>query len=161
MSNSATKPSTHYDNPSTAQWLSRFLAVRIAAIVAMCGAATVFAHQCVSQLHELESGSLSNLSTLAISIVAFVASLLIVLFVEVCNMTRRFRAAEQQVRVAMQRIRAGDVGFRVARRPGEPMARLVQECNGLLAWLNHNPPSGVNVDRDLFDLDADDEDELA
>lgn len=76
-------------------------------------------------------------------------------------MTRRFRAAEQQVRVAMQRIRAGDVGFRVARRPGEPMARLVQECNGLLAWLNHNPPSGVNVDRDVFDLDADDEDELA
>lgn len=127
----------------------------------MCSAAMMFAYQCVSQLERLESGTMSDLSTLTISTVAFVASLLAVMLVEVCNMIRRFRGPEQQIRVAMQRIRAGDIGFRVARRPGEPMARLVHECNGLLEWLNQNPPCGVRVDGDVFDLDADDEADLA
>jgi len=137
--------------------MPRFLALRIAAIVAMCGAAFWFAQACVSQLEQAEAGAVSTPSTLTLSIVAFLGCLVVVLLVEVCNMTRRFRGPEAQVRVALQRIRAGDIGFRVARRPGEPMARLVNECNGLLEWLNRNPPGDVNVDGDVFDLDPADE----
>ena len=60
----------------------------------------------------------------------------------------------------MQRIRAGDVGFRVAIHRGQPLGRLLHECNGLLEWLNHNPPSGVRVDRDVFDIGGEEEIDL-
>lgn len=155
MSNSATTRQERLDNAATTPWIQHFLALRIAAIVALCSAAFWFTQQCVSQLEHVEAGGVSTPTTLLMPIVAFIACLVLVLLVEVCNMTRRFRAPEQQVRVAMQRIRAGDIGFRLARRPGEPMARLVGECNGLLEWLNRNPPGDVRVDGDVFELDAD------
>ena len=53
----------------------------------------------------------------------------------------------------MQRIRAGDVGFRVALRRGEPLGALVHECNDLLEWLNRNPPPGSRLDADVFELE--------
>lgn len=43
----------------------------------------------------------------------------------------------------MQRIRSGDVDFRVALRRGEPLSQLLHECNRLLEWLIRNPPGGV------------------
>jgi len=140
--------------------MSRTMALRLAAIVAMCIAATAFAGHCVSHLQALDSHADETGSALGILAAVFVGSLLLVLLVEVAGFTRRFHRPEQQVRVAMQRIRAGDVGFRVAQRRGEPLGRLLHECNGLLDWLNRNPPSGVRVDADVFEISCEVEEEL-
>ncbi|MFT4841100.1 MAG: hypothetical protein ACJA0V_002314 [Planctomycetota bacterium] len=134
--------------------------LRISVLVAMCIAATWFAIECVSHLRGLTSGAMPTVDRLVVSASIMVASIVIVLLAEVANFTRRFHRPEQQVRAAMQRIRAGDVGFRVALRRGEPLSRLLHECNGMLEWLNRNPPCGVRIDADVFDIESDDEDQL-
>lgn len=129
----------------------------------MCIAASWFAVECVSHLRSLHSTTSPSTDGLVVSAAVFVASLVVVLLAEVANFTRRFHRPEQQVRTAMQRIRAGDVGFRVAMRRGEPLSRLLHECNGLLEWLNRNPPQGVRTDSDEFELavDAEDDEDLS
>ena len=133
------------------------LTLRIAATVVMCIAATAFAGECVSHLQTLASEQLADPNRLVMATVALVASIAMVLVLEIANLTRRFRGPEQQLRAAMQRIRAGDVGFRLALRRGEPLSRLLHECNSLLEWLNRNPPGGARVDGDVFEVDVDGE----
>lgn len=134
--------------------------LRINAIVVMCIAALFFACQCVAHLEALTSDAAGSSSALVLAAAVFVASLVVVLLVEIVSLTRRCFGPERQMRSAMQRIRAGDVGFRVAVRRGEPLGRLLHECNALLEWLNRNPPTGARVDRDVFELGAGDEAEL-
>ena len=130
-------------------------ALRVGALVALCSAAAVYASVSLSRLQAVVGSvdSASHPESLVWSAGALVAAAVFVLLVEVANIVRRFRTPEQQVRLAMQRIRAGDVGFRIARRRGEPLGRLVADCNDMLEWLNRNPPDGVRVDRDVFELD--------
>lgn len=158
---SQTTTSARHRNSDLRGLAVRVMVLRISVIVAMCIAATWFAAECVSHLRALASGASSSVDGLVVSASVLVASLVVVLLVEVANFTRRFHRPEQQVRAAMQRIRAGDVGFRVALRRGEPLSRLLHECNGLLEWLNRNPPGGARVDADVFEIGSDDEDELA
>ncbi|MFK7739851.1 MAG: hypothetical protein AB8H80_05965 [Planctomycetota bacterium] len=86
---------------------------------------------------------------------AFVVAIVFMLLVEVAGVRHRFARPEQNLRRAMKRIRAGDVGFRIPDRGSEPLGRLVSECNSLLEWLNHNPPDGARVDDDMFELPED------
>lgn len=131
--------------------------LRVAAIVVLCIVAAAFAAELLSHLQAAVDRNLAPASTDALWVwaVGLIAAVLVALLVEVANIVRRFRRPEQQVRLAMQRIRAGDVGFRIARRRGEPLGRLVHECNDLLEWLNRNPPEGARLDRDVFELDPD------
>ncbi|MFT4514728.1 MAG: hypothetical protein ACI89X_004371 [Planctomycetota bacterium] len=153
--------SVRHRNADLSSLVSRVMLLRVSVVVAMCIAATWFAAECVSHLRSLTTGAMPAADGLMISASVFVASLVVVLLAEVANFTRRFHRPEQQVRAAMQRIRAGDVGFRVALRRGEPLGRLLHECNGMLEWLNRNPPSGVRMDADVFEIESDDEDEIA
>tara|TARA_R110002072_G_scaffold4174_2_gene29445 strand:+ start:29841 stop:30326 length:486 start_codon:yes stop_codon:yes gene_type:complete len=158
---SETTTSARHRNVGLHGFAAKAMVLRIAVIVAMCIAAAWFAAECVSHLQALASGAAPSADGLVVSASVFVTSLVVVLLAEVANFTRRFHRPEQQVRAAMQRIRAGDVGFRVALRRGEPLSRLLHECNGLLEWLNRNPPGGARLDADVFEIDRDDEDELA
>ena len=153
--------SVRHRNGDLRGWGSQVMLLRISVVVAMCIAATWFAVECVLHLRSLTSGDAHAADRVVVSASVFVASLVFVLLAEVANFTRRFHRPEQQVRAAMQRIRAGDVGFRVALRRGEPLSRLLHECNGLLEWLNRNPPGGARIDADIFELESDDEDEIA
>ena len=135
--------------------------VRLGALGVLCVAAIVFAAHCLSHLHAVRDARPCSSETVAISAAAFVLSIVAVLLIEVVGITDRFRRPEQQVRLALQRIRAGDVGFRIGHRRGEPLGRLVHECNHLLEWLNRNPPSGVSVDGDVFELPTDEDQERA
>jgi uncharacterized membrane protein YbhN (UPF0104 family) len=132
--------------------------LRVAAILLLCVVAALFGAAMVAHLQSAVHGQAGprGADALWIWAVALVVAAAIALLVEVANIVRRFRRPEQQVRLAMQRIRAGDVGFRIARRRGEPLGRLVHECNDLLEWLNRNPPDGARIDRDVFDLEGDD-----
>lgn len=130
---------------------------RISAVVLMCVAATAFTMSCLSHLESIRAAEAIGDEALAVSTAVFVGTIALVLLVEVLGVGARLGRSEQQVRRAMQRIRAGDVGFRVRTHSGEPLARLVHECNSTLEWLNHNPPKGVRIDGDVFDLAADEE----
>lgn len=129
--------------------------LRVAAIVAMCGVCAMFAASLLSQLQAVVDDAQAPPAVGALQFwsLALAFAVFVTLLVEVANIGRRFRRPEQQVRLAMQRIRAGDVGFRIARRRGEPLGRLVHECNDMLEWLNRNPPEGTRIDRDVFELD--------
>jgi len=158
MSSSATSPHGRLGNERSLVDTWPMQSLRALAIVALCVVAALFANALLSHLQSVVDGAdeAAGVDALWIWSVALAVAVLGALLVEVANIVRRFRRPEQQVRLAMQRIRAGDVGFRIARRRGEPLGRLVHECNDLLEWLNRNPPDGARVDRDVFELDADD-----
>lgn len=133
---------------------SRVMLLRVSVVVAICIDATWFAVECVSQLQSLTSADLPATDGMVVS-----ASLLVlVLLMDVANFARRFHRSDQQVRAAMQRIRPGDVDFRVALRRSEPLSRLLHECNRLLEWLNRNRPGGVHNGEHVFEIDCDDHD---
>lgn len=88
---------------------------------------------------------------------ALLASLLLVVAVEVLREAGRYGAPEHTLRLAMQRIRAGDIGFRVGLRRGDPLTGLARECNELLEWLNVNRPPGVRGGGDIVEVGNDDE----
>lgn len=133
----------------------RRAASRITAALLLCAVAGMFAGALLSHLRTVVEGGDSSAAVRDLQLwsVALVVATLAALLLEVANASRRFRTPERQVRRAMQRIRAGDVGFRVALRRGEPLGALVHECNDLLEWLNRNPPPGSRLDADVFELE--------
>ena len=64
----------------------------------------------------------------------------------------RVAGPEYRLRRALQRIRTGDLGFRVNLRRGDLLAGLAQECNELLDWLNANPPRGAHTGTDIVEV---------
>lgn len=85
---------------------------------------------------------------------AFLLASALVVVVQALRVASRVAGPEHRLRVAMQRIRAGDIGFRVALRRGDLLGSLATECNALLDWLNHNPPGSVRTGGDLVELPA-------
>ncbi|MFO1077671.1 MAG: hypothetical protein U1E73_08085 [Planctomycetota bacterium] len=61
----------------------------------------------------------------------------------------RVAGPEYRLVLAMQRIRRGDLSFRVHLRRGDLLVPLARECNELLEWLNRNPPQGAVTGGDL------------
>ena len=72
--------------------------------------------------------------------------------VQAARVAHRVAGPEYRLRQALQRIRAGDLTFRVHLRKGDLMSGLAHECNELLEWLNANPPAGARTGSDLLDL---------
>ncbi len=133
------------------------LPMRFAAIVAMCGTAAAFVWHCLGLVRSVGSGDLETHAGSEVIVLAFVSSILAVVLVEVAGIARRLQWPEHKLRLALQRIRAGDVGFRVSLRRGDPLTGLARECNDVLEWLNANPPPGVRVGTDIVDMPVDDE----
>jgi len=125
---------------------------RVLPIVALCISAAAFAAFGLVLMQSLDGPVRHADVGLAISLVVFVSSALAVVGAEVRSVAHRFERPEQQVRLALQRIRQGDVGFRVSLRRGESLAGVAFECNELLDWLNVNPPAGVQTGGDIVDL---------
>ncbi len=61
---------------------------------------------------------------------------------------------------AMQRVREGDIGFRVHLRKGDMLMDVANEFNHLLDWLNANPPGDVKVGSDVVDVEIVEEDDM-
>jgi HAMP domain-containing protein len=85
----------------------------------------------------------------------FVAASVAVVAVQSLRVASRVAGPEYRLRLALQRIRSGDLGFRVNLRRGDLLTGLARECNELLDWLNANPPSVARrVGGDTFELGA-------
>jgi hypothetical protein len=83
---------------------------------------------------------------------SFVASCAAVALLQTLRIAHRVAGPEHRLRRALQRMRGGDLGFRIALRRGDLLGGLARECNELLDWLNHNPPAGVRTGGDVVDI---------
>jgi len=69
------------------------------------------------------------------------------------RVAQRVAGPEHRLRQVLQRIRAGDLTTRARLRKGDLLGGLAEECNELIDWLNHNPPSGTSTGSDLLLVD--------
>lgn len=73
----------------------------------------------------------------------FFAACALVVLVQSVRLAGRVAGPELRLCRALQRIRSGDVAFRVSLRRGDLLGGLARECNDLLDWLNeHRPATG-------------------
>ena len=135
---------------------SRHLALRLLPIVALCITAIAFAGHCLVLMQSVARDDHASPFGFWPAAAAFIACVLLVVILEVARIGKRFEQPERLLRRAMQRMRGGDVGFRVTAKRGEPLGGLVRECNELLEWLNANPPAGARVGGDIVELPVDD-----
>lgn len=89
-----------------------------------------------------------------LAVVAFLVTVAAVVVAQCLRMSERLAGPEHRLRAALQRIRTGDLGFRVTLRRGDPLQELASECNALLDWLNENPPAGARTGTDIVQLGA-------
>jgi len=79
-----------------------------------------------------------------------------VVVIQSVRVAQRVAGPEHRLILSLQRIRTGDLSFRVHLRKGDLLGDLAAECNTLLDWLNANPPHGARTGSDLVDIvDAD------
>jgi len=69
------------------------------------------------------------------------------------RIAERAAGPENRLIQAIRRVRTGDVAFRVHLRSGDLLADLADEFNGLLDWLNVNPPAGVITGSDVVEVE--------
>jgi hypothetical protein len=69
------------------------------------------------------------------------------------RVAQRVSGSQRRLVESLQRIRSGDLAFRVHLRRGDLLTDLAHECNALLEWLNASPPQGARTGTDVFDVD--------
>jgi hypothetical protein len=122
--------------------------------VAMFASAVALATYLHDVLLDVASGRSPAVDRLGLwlAVVGFVLAAAAVIGVEALHAARGVHGPELRLRLAMQRIRDGDLGFRVTLRRGDLLGGLAHECNELLEWLNQNPPEGARVGSDVVDV---------
>jgi hypothetical protein len=134
--------------------LSRLaMALPIACLVVAVVVLTLY---CESLLADATSGRAVVAGDLPLVLAAggFLAAAAAVVVLQASRVASRVAGPEYRLRVALQRIRGGDIGFRVHLRRGDLLTGLAHECNELLDWLNANPPAGVATGSDVVDVEA-------
>lgn len=124
------------------------LVVLLSVVVAM----TVY---CRALLVDATEGRAVVIGDLPLVLLAggFVLASAAVVVAQSVRVASRVAGPEHRLRQALQRIRSGDVGFRVHLRRGDLLIGLADECNALLDWLNDNPPVGVRTGSDVVQVD--------
>lgn len=70
-----------------------------------------------------------------LSVGGFLLTSLVVFVLQVARMAARVAGPEFRLKRSLQRIRSGELGFRVDLRRGDLLAGLAEECNLLVDWL--------------------------
>ena len=125
-------------------------------VVLMAAAVTVLTLYCRSLLVEAANGQHVTIGTLPLVLVAggFLIASASVVLLQSTRVVTRVAGPELRLARAMQRIRGGDISFRVHLRRGDLLTDLARECNALLDWLNTNPPNGVVTGGDVVEVAA-------
>lgn len=89
--------------------------------------------------------------------ICLVSCLLVVL--QGLRLQRRLAGPTLRVIAGMQRVRAGDLSFRIHLRRGDYLSEIAFEFNKVIDWLNENPPEGARTGSDVVDVYAVDHDE--
>lgn len=120
----------------------------------LLGAVVALAWYCRNLLGDADAGRLVAVGDmpLLLFVGAFLVAGAAVVAVQSLRVANRVAGPEYRLRQALQRIRSGDVGFRISLRRGDLLTGLAAECNELLEWLNHNPPAGVRTGTDVVEV---------
>jgi hypothetical protein len=108
---------------------------------------------------------LPSLVPLFLAVLGFTLASGAVVVFQALRFSHRIAGPAYRLIKSMQRIRTGDVGFRVTLRRGDHLTEVATELNNLLDWLNENPPAGVKTGSDLIrvgrspEIDADDDED--
>ncbi len=90
-----------------------------------------------------------TLVPLFVALLGFVAAATLVLWFQAMRLAQRLAGPAYRLVKSMERIRGGDISFRVHLRRGDHLTEVAAEMNSLLDWLNANPPRGVKTGGDL------------
>lgn len=131
------------------------VATALPGIVMICSLVSL-AWFCRSLLVEAAAGRTANVGGIGLwaAVGGFLFAAGAVVMVQSLRLVNRVAGPEYRMRRALQRIRDGDVGFRIALRRGDLLTGLARECNDLLEWLNKNPPPGVRTGSDIVEVAA-------
>lgn len=89
-----------------------------------------------------------------LSVGGFLAMSMAVFLLQVVRLANRVAGPEHRLQRSLQRIRSGDLGFRITLRRGDLLTGLAKECNELIEWLNVNPPAGARTGGDVVEIEA-------
>lgn len=92
---------------------------------------------------------LPSLLPLFVSILGFTLAAGAVVVFQAMRFSQRIAGPAYRLIKSMERIRSGDISFRVNLRRGDHLTEVAAEMNNLLDWLNDNPPDGVRTGTDL------------
>lgn len=130
-------------------WLGAVLPV--AAITAAVGLMTLVCRQLLAEATAGDAVPALELPFYAGG-ACFLLAAVAVVVVQSMRIAGRVSGPEFRLVQSLQRIRSGDLAFRVHLRKGDLLADLAHECNVLLDWLNANPPVGSRTGSDLFEV---------
>lgn len=92
---------------------------------------------------------LPSLVPLFVAVLGFTLASAAVVVFQAMRFSHRIAGPAYRLIKSMERIRCGDVSFRVNLRRGDHLTEVASEMNNLLDWLNENPPAGVKTGTDL------------
>lgn len=124
-------------------------------LVLMLGAVTILTLYCRGLLLEAVAGQPVSIGSLPLLLVAgaFLFASAAVILLQSVRVAGRVAGPELRLLRAMQRIRTGDISFRINLRRGDLLSGLARECNELLDWLNANPPRGAQTGGDIVRME--------
>lgn len=136
----------------SAQRLGRWVAALPVAAMVVAGLALTF--YCRALLGAAGEGRQVAIGDGSVFVFAgsFVATAVWVIAAHSLRLAGRVAGPEYRLCRALQRIRTGDLGFRVNLRRGDLLGGLALECNDLLDWLNANPPNGARTGTDIVEV---------
>lgn len=105
---------------------------------------------------------LPSLVPLFVSVLGFTLASGAVVVFQALRFSHRIAGPAYRLVRSMERMRSGDLAFRVNLRRGDHLTEVAAEMNRLLDWLNANPPSGARTGTDVVELTGggvEDEDE--
>lgn len=121
------------------------IAVTLFPSIALAATTLVVAVFCRRLLGEAARAEveLPSLLPLFVALLTFVVTSGLVILVQALRFSHRVSGPAYRLTKSMERIREGDIGFRVKLRSGDHLTEVAQEMNRLLEWLNTNPPGAV------------------
>lgn len=130
------------------------LTLPLAALFALVLLLTFFCHRMLCGIASGESGMQMS-TAIFLSAGGFLVASMAVVVLQASRVAQRVAGPEYRLRQSLQRIRGGDISFRIHLRKGDMLVGLAQECNELLDWLNRCPPPGCKTGTDVFDVSPD------
>jgi len=106
---------------------------------------------CRRLLHEAmeQDIELPSLVPLFLAVLGFTLASGAVVVFQALRFSHRIAGPAYRLIQSMERVRTGDISFRVNLRRGDHLTEVAAEMNNLLDWLNENPPAGVRTGTDV------------
>jgi methyl-accepting chemotaxis protein len=98
---------------------------------------------------------LPSLVPLLVALLAFVAVSGLIVGLQAFRFSHRIAGPAYRLTHSLDRIRQGDIGFRVRLRDGDELVEIADALNRVLDWLASDPPRGVKDAEDLVQLGGD------